>query len=917
MTLRILGLSFSALKSKAKPNKLSLQSIGLITLGFLLGGLGSFDVCTADENSILEHLSVSESTSYLQQGDFRLERVETKDQAPLGSITFQKLIKDIPLHGARVVVFEERDGSVAQVFDDSSKQLNLIPRKPALEAQAAIEQVEEVVANAIASTSELVWFRIGNEAVLAWEITTTLLDNGEPVSPTGLETVVDASTGAILSQRQLDTKTYQPGSPEVADSVFPRIVINNAIGAAGSRAYAAPFDAVVEVDFGCTGTLIAPNVVLCARHCGVGAGDTIIFGDNANGGGIFSRTVQSSSLPDGNGSLLDGGDVAILTLTQTVPANIATPMRLIDETDALEGMVCATVGYGFNGLGSAGHQFSADGFRWGGENIIDVYGSPSSAGGSNIISTDFDNGQAGNNEIPGSSPTPLEFEATTAPGDSGGPVLVQIGSEWVIAGVLSGGTTNTSVFGDISWWTGTAIYRSAIENAGGVFAGDIEITLPNGIPDFVSPVGGDTLAVDVIPIEGDAIVSGTFHVDLGTGFQSFPLTENSETSYSAVFPASECMTAIQFYVSFELDSGTTVTYPEDAPANSFSVLSALDLVSLFDDSFESNLGWTVTGPAVEGRWQRAIPNNGDRGDPEVDADASGNGFCYVTDNNNAGSTNSDVDDGETVLTSPVMSAVGAANETAFISYYRWYSNDFGGSPNADVFVVEISNNGGTTWVNLETVGPAGAGTSGGWISVEQPIADFIVPTNNMRVRFTASDLGAGSVVEAGVDAVSIDLVSCEQEAVQVVPEAFNVFRGVQLDGTLADTFESDDSRLLFNPGFILNSTEAPVWLVFDAAISSDSPSGLELTAESQAGTPGLTGTLEAFNWSSNDYDVVDVSAASFNTDTVVSVDLSSGISDYVQTGSGAVRSRIGWRRTGFTVIFPWEVRLDQMVWTVN
>ena len=220
-----------------------------------------------------------------------------------------------------------------------------------MDAQVAISQVEEGIAGAIGSNSKLVWFRIGNELISAWEITTSLEDNGEPVSPTGLETVVDASTGAILSQRQLDTKTYEPGSPEVADSVFPRIVINNAIGAAGSRAYAAPFDAVVLVDFGCSGTLIADNVVLCARHCGIGAGDTIIFGDNSNGGGVFSRTVQSSTLPDGNGSLLDGGDVAILTLTQPVPPNIATPMRLIDETDALEGMVCATIGYGFNGLG--------------------------------------------------------------------------------------------------------------------------------------------------------------------------------------------------------------------------------------------------------------------------------------------------------------------------------------------------------------------------------------------------------------------------------------------------------------------------------------------------------------------------------------------------------------------------------------
>ena len=150
----------------------------------------------------------------------------------------------------------------------------------------------------------------------------------------------------------------------------------------------------------------------------------------------------------------------------------------------------------------------------------------------------------------------------------------------------------------------------------------------------------------------------------------------------------------------------------------------------------------------------------------------------------------------------------------------------------------------------------------------------------------------------------------------VAPDAFTVFRGLQISGQLSDALESDDSRLSFNPGFTINSSEAPVWLIFDATLSSDSPNGLELAAESQAGTPGLVATLEAFNWVTGAYDVVDVSAASINTDTIVSVDLSSQIPDYVQTGTGAIRSRIGWRQTGFVINYPWEVRLDQMVWTV-
>ena len=107
-----------------------------------------------------------------------------------------------------------------------------------------------------------------------------------------------------------------------------------------------------------------------------------------------------------------------------------------------------------------------------------------------------------------------------------------------------------------------------------------------------------------------------------------------------------------------------------------------------------------------------------------------------------------------------MSALGEPDETATLSYQRWFSNDTGNNPGADTFVAEISNNGGVTWVNLETVGPTGAGTTGGWIGVEHQIDEFVTPTDNMRVRFTVGDLGAPSVVEAGVDAVAIDLLSC-------------------------------------------------------------------------------------------------------------------------------------------------------------
>ncbi len=150
--------------------------------------------------------------------------------------------------------------------------------------------------------------------------------------------------------------------------------------------------------------------------------------------------------------------------------------------------------------------------------------------------------------------------------------------------------------------------------------------------------------------------------------------------------------------------------------------------------------------------------------------------------------------------------------------------------------------------------------------------------------------------------------------VVTVADSIIVFRGNQIGGILEDTFASDDSRMLFNPGFTINSNEAPVWLIFDAALPSDNPSSLQIVMESQAGTPGLTGTMEAWNWQTSAYDEVDVNSATFNSDTVITVELSGNINDYVQIASGAVRTRIGWRKTGFTINYPWEIRLDQFVW---
>ena len=137
-------------------------------------------------------------------------------------------------------------------------------------------------------------------------------------------------------------------------------------------------------------------------------------------------------------------------------------------------------------------------------------------------------------------------------------------------------------------------------------------------------------------------------------------------------------------------------------------------------------------------------------------------------------------------------------------------------------------------------------------------------------------------------------------------DSINVLRGVVVAGDLAEVQESDDIYLRLNPGFIINSLEAPAWVEF----SGTAPNSNVVEVESQAGTPGLTYTVEAWNWVLRDYEEIGTQSEQFNIDQIVSLPM---VADHVNS-DGSVQTRVGWRQTGFTINFPWEVRIDQVDW---
>ncbi len=296
----------------------------------------------------------------------------------------------------------------------------------------------------------------------------------------------------------------------------------------------------------------------------------------------------------------------------------------------------------------------------------------------------------------------------------------------------------------------------------------IGFSYPSGRPEVIDPNGGGTFTFEVTAIsEAPVPGTGTLYVDRGAGVESFSLPQLAPNVYQVSFPPTTlpCGSTVRYYLGAETSSGPIVLDPPGAPDARFEAIAAASLATTFEDDFELNLGWSVSGTATDGQWERAVPaGGGDRGDPPSDADGSGS--CYVTDNADG---NSDVDGGTTILLSPVLDATTVPGGNPLIAYSRWFSNNIGVVD--DTFLVEISNNGGASWVTLETVGATDPEAAGGWYEKVFLVSDHIAPTSTMRLRFTARDLGAGSVVEAGVDHVRVLQATCSRFRARPMPSA--------------------------------------------------------------------------------------------------------------------------------------------------
>ncbi len=184
-----------------------------------------------------------------------------------------------------------------------------------------------------------------------------------------------------------------------------------------------------------------------------------------------------------------------------------------------------------------------------------------------------------------------------------------------------------------------------------------------------------------------------------------------------------------------------------------AVLTA-ELSRGYYDDFTFDFGWTVIS-STSNEWERGKPvgtfnNNSVEINPEFDVTGDCGENCFVTDNGGNPYNNHDIDNGFTILYSPVFDGTIYINPE--VSYYRRFLDIDGlGTPN-DSMVISIIN--GTDSVNLEMIGPNDP-TNGSWTQASIPLSGLITITSTMQLVVRVFDDAPGNICEGALDQFQI------------------------------------------------------------------------------------------------------------------------------------------------------------------
>lgn len=169
----------------------------------------------------------------------------------------------------------------------------------------------------------------------------------------------------------------------------------------------------------------------------------------------------------------------------------------------------------------------------------------------------------------------------------------------------------------------------------------------------------------------------------------------------------------------------------------------------YSDNFDVDLGWSISGNPTTGDFERGIPVGtsfmGGLSNPDADSPDCGV-MAYITGNGGGNAGDDDIDNGTTILTSPVFDL--STYNNPYLSFDRWFFNDGGsGTPN-DTMTVQITNGSQTVYLDIALANDPDAAS---WVSKEYKLTDYIPLTAFMQLKVRSMDMTPGHLVEAGFD----------------------------------------------------------------------------------------------------------------------------------------------------------------------
>lgn len=287
----------------------------------------------------------------------------------------------------------------------------------------------------------------------------------------------------------------------------------------------------------------------------------------------------------------------------------------------------------------------------------------------------------------------------------------------------------------------------------------VSVTAP-GLPDLQAPVFAGLVAADTGAGCGEIALTWPAALETCSAPVSYEIYRSVDPAFTPG-PATRIGSSFSAgFTDLALRPDTAYTYVvrardtvgnEDPNTVRITVASGVtDHVVTTSDFESSDGGWATTTPndALTGSWEWGDPE-GTSFQPE---DCAGGLNCWITGlpAELSPGANNDVDEGTTTLLSSAYDLTGFVEPA--IRYSRWFTNDLGASPGEDPLVVEVSDDDGANWVPVENIS---AGTPLAWVPAEVAFPAALTPGAFVRVRFTTSDLGGGSLVEAGIDDFAI------------------------------------------------------------------------------------------------------------------------------------------------------------------